>query len=256
MRTYLPRTVDDELARALRTSGAVVIKGPRACGKTETARRAAASEIGLDQDTAAMALSAADPRLLLDGATPRLLDEWQAVPGVWNAVRHAVDDRGARGQFILTGSATPEEDARRHSGAGRMRNLTMRTMTLSECGAPAAPASLGALLDGALEPSSGTAATVADYVSWMVRGGWPGWLDLEADDAAEAVASYVDEMSEHDYPMVGGPRRDPVASNIRKAIRFIYACRHVRNDDGRFDGANCQSLSRCAFFPRRFAGSL
>ena len=82
MRTYLPRTVDDELARALRTSGAVVIKSPRACGKTETARRAAASEIGLDQDTAAMALSAADPRLLLDGATPRLLDEWQAVPGV------------------------------------------------------------------------------------------------------------------------------------------------------------------------------
>ena len=209
MRTYLPRTVDDELARALRTSGAVVIKGPRACGKTETARRAAASEIGLDQDTAAVALSAADPRLLLDGATPRLLDEWQAVPGVWNAVRHAVDDRGARGQFILTGSATPEEDARRHSGAGRMRNLTMRTMTLSECGAPAAPASLGALLDGALEPSSGTAATVADYVSWMVRGGWPGRLDLEADDAAEAVASYVDEMSEHDYPLVGGPRRDP-----------------------------------------------
>ena len=209
MRTYLPRTVDDELARALRTSGAVVIKGPRACGKTETARRAAASEIGLDQDTAVMSLSAADPRLLLDGATPRLLDEWQAVPGVWNAVRHAVDDRGARGQFILTGSATPEEDARRHSGAGRMRNLTMRTMTLSECGAPAAPASLGALLDGALEPSSGTAATVADYVSWMVRGGWPGWLDLEADDAAEAVASYVDEMSEHDYPLVGGPRRDP-----------------------------------------------
>lgn len=111
MRTYLPRTVDGELARALRTSGAVVIKGPRACGKTETARRVAASEIGLDQDTATTALSAADPRLLLDGETPRLLDEWQAVPGVWNAVRHAVDDRGARGQFILTGSATPEEDA-------------------------------------------------------------------------------------------------------------------------------------------------
>ena len=76
MRTYLPRTVDDELARALRTSGAVVIKGPRACGKTETARGAAASEIGLDQDTATTALSAADPRLLLDGETPRLLDAW------------------------------------------------------------------------------------------------------------------------------------------------------------------------------------
>lgn len=127
MRTYLPRTVDGELARALRTSGAVVIKGPRACGKTETARRVAASEIGLDQDTATTALSAADPRLLLDGETPRLLDEWQAVPGVWNAVRHAVDDRDARGS-----SSSPAPRRRRRTPAG--------TLAPGECGTcPCAP---------------------------------------------------------------------------------------------------------------------
>ena len=209
MTAYLPRTVDSELARALRTSGAVLVRGPRACGKTETARQASASELRLDQAGAATTMAAMDPASALDGPTPRLLDEWQAVPDLWNAVRHAVDDRRQRGQFILTGSATPVDDATHHSGAGRIRSVTMRTMTLPERGLQAGHVSLTALLRDEAEPGPGTDASVADYASWMVSGGWPGWLDLEPGDAQDAVRSYVQEMSEHDYPEVGGARRDP-----------------------------------------------
>lgn len=128
-------------------------------------------------------------------------------------MRHAVDDRSQRGQFILTGSATPDESATRHSGAGRIRSLAMRTMSLAESasvsGMAAEPISLGALMSGTAEPCQGTETTVSDYAAWMVRGGWPGWLDLAPEDASEAVASYIAEMSEHDYPDIGGARRDP-----------------------------------------------
>lgn len=120
--------MDEELQRGLRTSGAVYGRGPRACGKTATSQQACASEIRLDESTPETFAARTDPRLALSGATPRLIDEWQAIPEIWKAVRHAIDDRKSRGQFILTGSATPEPESRRHSGAGRIRALTMRTM--------------------------------------------------------------------------------------------------------------------------------
>ena len=130
---YRPRVVDGQLAEALEAIGAVVIEGPKACGKTETARRAARSEIRIDTPAAEQAY-AVDPSLVLDGETPRLLDEWQAEPSIWNDVRHAVDDRQAKAQFILTGSAVPRDDVRRHSGAGRFIHVRMRPMTLAEAG--------------------------------------------------------------------------------------------------------------------------
>ncbi|MDO5513161.1 ATP-binding protein [Corynebacterium sp.] len=217
MANYIPRIVDAELDRALRSSGAIFIKGPRACGKTATARQVAASEIRLDTPSPDVTLVEADPRLVLDGATPRLIDEWQAVPEVWNAVRHAVDDRQDTGQFILTGSATPATDALRHPGAGRIRSLTMRTMTIAER-VEGRRASWAALLDGSLEPGPGTEASVADYAEWLVSGGWPGFRGLDTLDAAEGVSSYLQEMSEHDYPEIGGMRRDP-----RRFISFLRA---------------------------------
>src|SRR5680860_1426563 len=112
--------------------GAVLIEGVKGCGKTATARQRASSEVLLDTDPEAERRAAIDPRLLLDGHTPRLLDEWQRTPRVWDAVRRAVDDRGVPGQFILTGSATPSDDVQRHSGAGRFGVVRMRTMTLTE----------------------------------------------------------------------------------------------------------------------------
>ena len=137
---YRPRSIDAELAASLHAAGAVLIEGPRACGKTETARQAARSEVLLDLDEQARSLAAIDPGLLLEGDTPRLIDEWQVVPGIWDHVRRAVDARRAAdpatgvGQFILTGSAVPTDDLTRHVGSGRFVRLRMRPMTLAEAG--------------------------------------------------------------------------------------------------------------------------
>lgn len=149
---YRARVVDHSLARLLEATGAVVIEGPRACGKTETARQQAASEVRVDTPDARQAF-AASPSLLLDGTPPRLLDEWQVEPDLWNYVRHAVDDRQAVGQFILTGSAVPPDDPARHSGAGRFIHLRMRPMTLAELGVSTGDVSLEAVLAGSRRAS-------------------------------------------------------------------------------------------------------
>lgn len=218
MTSYVPRSVDPAIARGLRTSGAVLLRGPRACGKTESARQQANSEVILDTATPEVTLARIDPSLILAGDTPRLLDEWQEIPEIWNTVRHEIDNRRSRGQFILTGSATPPDDARRHPGAGRITTVTMRTMSLGERGVPSTEASLSALFAGTQEPGTGTQASVADYTGWMVAGGWPGWLDLDPEDAADNVRSYLWEMSEHDYPDIAGLRRDP-----RRFTSFLTA---------------------------------
>ena len=116
--SYQPRVVDRELTARLSAVGAVVIEGPKGCGKTATARQIAASEVLFDVDANARQAIAVDPALVLDGQTPRLLDEWQIEPAIWNHVRRAIDDRSDPGQFILTGSAGPPDDITRHTGAG------------------------------------------------------------------------------------------------------------------------------------------
>ncbi|AWB85151.1 ATP-binding protein [Corynebacterium liangguodongii] len=209
MKSYIDRVVDHEVRRGLKTSGALVIKGPRACGKTSTAQQFAASAIQLDRDTAEAAAVRMEPSLGLEGARPRLIDEWQAVPAIWNEVRHAVDSSAEKGQYLLTGSATPDEVAQRHSGAGRIRSVIMRTLTLMERGVEAEPVSLSAIIDATQEPTAGTAATVADYADLIVAGGFPEFFAMDPLDAQESMDSYVREMSEHDYPQLGGPRRDP-----------------------------------------------
>ena len=125
-REYWPRLADRELGRRLGRSGAVLIEGPRACGKTMTARQVAASGVMLDADPSARRAMGVAPGFLLRGETPRLIDEWQIVPEIWNHVRHAVDERAGRGHFILTGSAVPPDDITRHTGAGRVSRLRMR----------------------------------------------------------------------------------------------------------------------------------
>ena len=152
MKSYIPRLVDAELERGLRASGAVEICGPRACGKTETARHAVnaagGSQISLDVAGTTMDLLRSAPGQILLGNTPRLIDEWQSLPQIWNLVRHEIDDRGRKGQFILTGSSTPEEDSLRHSGTGRICRLTMRTMSLYERGPNQGNLSLASLFEG------------------------------------------------------------------------------------------------------------
>ncbi|WP_257160726.1 ATP-binding protein [Corynebacterium cystitidis] len=209
MKKYIPRLVDNEVQRGLKTSGALLLQGPRACGKTSTAKQCTQSSIQLDRDTPETMLARNHPALALEGAKPRLLDECQAVPGVWNEVRHAVDEATDKGLFILTGSATPEEESARHSGAGRIRSVVMRTLSLAERQVPAQRVSLEQIIADNQEFTAGTEATVEDYAHWIVASGFPEFFTLDSEDAHELLIAYLDNMSEHDYPLLGGPRRDP-----------------------------------------------
>jgi uncharacterized protein len=239
--TYLPRVVDEELQRRLATMGAVLIEGPKACGKTKTALQEATSQIRLDVDERARQTAAVDPSLLLDGPTPRLIDEWQIAPEIWNHVRRAVDDRAERGQFILTGSAVPADDVTRHSGAGRIGRLLMRPMSLFESSESTADVSLGALLDGGRPRSADPGLKVADVVHLMARGGWPGHLGHSTSEALDAVRDYLGEIQRVDIRQVDGIRRDPV--RVRRLLKSFarHSATYVSNrtlasDSGGTDG--------------------
>ncbi len=189
--------------------GAVVVEGPKGCGKTETARRVAASEVRLDVDANARQAAEADPTLVLGGAVPRLIDEWQVVPEVWNHVRRAVDDRGSPGQFLLTGSAVPRDDATRHTGAGRFARLRMRPMSLFESGHSTGQVSLAALLRGEAPRAPDPGVTVADIVERIAVGGWPAIQSLPVEAALRAMRAYVGELARTDIRRVDGVAHDP-----------------------------------------------
>ena len=144
---YRQRFAESAIDKALSAVGAVVIEGPRACGKTWTARQFARSEVLFDGSDEQRMAFAVDPARTLDGDVPRLLDEWHLVPGVWNAMRRACDDRRDKGIFLLTGSAVPPDDITRHSGAGRVRRVRMRTMSLAESGRSTCEVPLSPLLN-------------------------------------------------------------------------------------------------------------
>jgi predicted AAA+ superfamily ATPase len=214
---YINRVVDHELISRLSASGAVLIEGAKACGKTETARRAAASEVLLDVDTAAREAASVDPSLVLDGAPPRLLDEWQLQPGLWNHVRRAVDDRGQPGQFILTGSAVPADDATRHTGAGRISRLRMRPMSLFETGHSTGGLSLARLLAGEAVRGPDPGLTVAEIAERVAVGGWPGHTG-PAERSIRANRDYLEEIRRVDVGRIA-PRRDP--GRIGRLLRSL-----------------------------------
>jgi uncharacterized protein len=219
---YRPRTVDDELKRLLAAMGAVLVEGPKACGKTETARQIASSEVRLDVDRNARKAVAVDPSLILEGDTPRLIDEWQVEPEVWNHVRRSVDDRKATGQFILTGSAMPTDDHTRHTGAGRVGRLRMRPMSLHEWGVSTGTVSLAALLAGEPPRSPDPGLTVAQLAELVAVGGWPGLLELDVDTAMTAVRAYLDEIRRTDVQRVGSDHdADRVMLLIRSLARNV-----------------------------------
>lgn len=217
--TYVERVVDEELDQRLETSGAVLVEGPKACGKTETARQRAASEVLLDVDEAAQAAAAVDPNLVLSGATPRLIDEWQVEPKIWNHVRRAVDDRREPGQFILAGSAAPADDATRHSGAGRISRLRMRPMSLFESGLSDGSISLRDLFEGGEAEAEDRGVELADLTEAIVRGGWPALQQLPVDVAMESVSDYLEEVCRTDINQVDGVHRDP--SRVRRLLHSL-----------------------------------
>ena len=145
---YIERISDLEMRKKLDASGALLIRGMKACGKTKSAKQVASSVVSFDQDEQIKLLMDTAPQRILIGAVPRLIDEWQEFPKIWNYVRHEVDERNDVAQFILTGSANPAEDAKIHSGAGRFTVLDMRTMSWQELGYSSGEISLGRLLEG------------------------------------------------------------------------------------------------------------
>jgi predicted AAA+ superfamily ATPase len=217
-RAYLPRLADAALATQLKAMGAVLIEGMKGCGKTATARQRASSEVLLDSDPNAVKRAELDPRLILDGPTPRLLDEWQRTPRLWDVVRRAVDDRGLAGQFILTGSATPNDDIPRHSGAGRFGLVRMRTMTLAEKQATTPSVSLTDLLGGAPLTPANSPVQVRDYFHHVAVGGWPTLVGADETVARTFLTGYLDIIIEHDIDEVSGSPRNP-----RLVRRFLHA---------------------------------
>lgn len=206
---YAPRIADGELVDRLRGSGAVVIEGARACGKTATARNTAASEALLDTDANMRRAVSVNPDLVLDGETPRLIDEWQLAPAIWNLVRRAVDDRQQAGQFVLTGSAIPTDDITRHSGAGRFTRLRMRPMSLFEQDRSIGAVSLRDLLAGEAMEGVRTETTIGEIAEAISVGGWPGLQATATDDALRLIRGYVDELARTDVSRVDSRRRDP-----------------------------------------------
>jgi predicted AAA+ superfamily ATPase len=206
---YRDRIADKELVARLRAAGAVVIEGPKACGKTTTAMRVAASHVMVDIDPSARQALAVDPSLVLEGDRPRLLDEWQVAPELWNYVRRAVDASDGFGHFILTGSAVPAEDVERHTGAGRFSLLRMRPMSLFESGHADGQVSLAALFDGASPRATDPGLTVRGLADLITVGGWPAQQGQAVPDAARAVRDYLEQIRSVDVSRVGGVRRDP-----------------------------------------------
>jgi predicted AAA+ superfamily ATPase len=221
--------------------GAIVIEGPKACGKTATARQLAASEVLLDVDQNAREMIALEPALVLDGPTPRLLDEWQIEPTIWNHIRRAVDERRDPGQFILTGSAVPPDDITRHTGAGRIGRLKMRPMSLFEAVRSTGAISLASLLEGTLNATGDPGLTVTDLASDISLGGWPGWREHNVTDRLLAIRDYLDEIARVDIGRVDGTPRDPnrvaqlLASLARNVATPVSAATLAR-DTGGADG--------------------
>ena len=222
---YRPRLADNILAHKLKGKGAVLIQGPKWCGKTTTAEQMAKSILYMSKPEDVKAnLVAADiqPSTLLEGKTPRLIDEWQIAPKLWDAVRFEVDHRNKQGQFILTGSAVPpDNDEIYHTGTGRFAWIKMRPMTLFESGESTGEISLKELFNQPKEILAQNKLDDLNRLAFLIcRGGWPGALDMEDDIALEQAFDYFDAIVNSDISRVDNVQRD---SERAKRLMKSYA---------------------------------
>ena len=216
---YLPRIVDAELAELLSATGAVLVEGPKASGKTATAMQAAQSEVLLDIDVNARRMISVDPAAVLEGAAPRLIDEWQLEPAIWNHVRRTVDQRDAPGQFILTGSAVPADDVTRHTGAGRFTRLRMRPLSLYEAGRSTGEISLQGLLGGDEQRAKRSELSITTVAELICAGGWPGNIGKGLPQTLRTNRGYLDELRRADISRVSGKTRDP--NKVGRLLRSL-----------------------------------
>jgi uncharacterized protein len=233
---YTPRIADSELKVRLNAAGAVLIEGAKACGKTETARRVANSEVLLDIDSAAREAAELNPALVLEGKVPRLIDEWQLEPEIWNHVRRTVDERVEPGQFILAGSAQPTDSETRHTGAGRVSRLRMRPMSLYELGSSNGEISLAALLDRQKGEAADPRLDFEDLAAAICRGGWPAFRDLDLPNALRRVRDYLGEIPRDVQRLGSGHRVERVTRLIQSLARNVatpVAARTLATDASR-----------------------
>jgi len=217
---YNPRITDAELERKLNASGALLIRGMKACGKTESAKKFASSVVAFDQDPQVSLFMETAPQRLLLGETPRLIDEWQEYPKIWNYVRHEVDDRNDIAQFILTGSANPEESVKMHSGAGRFTIMDMRTMSWLELGYSSGKIKLSDLLESISSMDVEDEATDLELiVERIIKGGFPSLINKSLRQAIEINRAYVDLLSEVDMSRVSDVKRNP--DKVRKLLKSL-----------------------------------
>lgn len=248
IREYRKRIVDSLLSRRLAGKGAVLVEGLKWCGKTTTAEQVSGSVLYMD-DPARMrqnlVLADIDPALLLEGATPRLLDEWQLAPKLWDAVRFAVDHREGNGQFILTGSAVPpSRESIHHSGTGRFAWLKMRTMSLYESGDSTGQVSLRDLFSSPEQIMGRSLLDLPRLAFLTCRGGWPGAVSLSPELALDQAFDYLEAVVHQDISRVDGISRNPEDA---RALLRSYA---------RHQGSQCPMTSICDDQQKRASGVL
>jgi hypothetical protein len=216
---YRERITDKELHRKLHASGAVLIKGAKACGKTESAKQLSKSILHVDRDEQVDALMDSAPKRLLMGDTPRLIDEWQVQPKLWDYIRHEIDDRQENAQFILTGSANPEETVKMHSGAGRFTIVEMRTMSWMELGFSSGKIRLSDLFEGRKIDIFDQPTDLDFIVDQIIAGGFPSILNKNTSQAADLNRAYIEFLAEVDMSRVSNVKRDPV--KVRSLLRSL-----------------------------------
>lgn len=217
---YLPRIADKILADRLKAFGAVQITGPKWCGKTTTAERQANSVIKLqdpDRREGYLATAKIKPSLLLKGETPRLIDEWQVAPVIWDAVRHAVDERRLKGQFILTGSTVVDDEEILHTGTGRISEMSMTPMSLFESKESNGSIELYKIFNDPEYDIEGLTSdlSIVQLIYAACRGGWPASLDIPDERSQLLIAKdYVNEICEKDIYRVDKVKRNPTLARL------------------------------------------
>lgn len=215
--TYYSRIIDSVVRSHLNTFGAVCIEGPKWCGKTWTASFHSQSVIYLGDPSGNFQnkeLAKLDPKLVLSGETPRLIDEWQEVPELWDAVRFEVDQRGDKGQFILTGSATPAQKGILHSGAGRISTLRMRPMSLYESKDSSGQVSLEDICNGNFINVATDEVSLFKIIKLILRGGWPGSLGIDETAYTTVAREYLNAIINHDVYRLEGINRNTRKMNL------------------------------------------
>ena len=247
MKEYKKRIADELLKKKLKGKGAVLIQGPKWCGKTTTAEQISNSVLYMDnpeEKKQNISLANLKPSLLLTGEVPRLIDEWQLAPKLWDAIRFEVDHRGEEGQFILTGSSVPANmDEVAHTGTGRFAWLTMRPMTLYESGESNGSVSLLDLFNSSIELNGTSKLSLEDVAYLCCRGGWPRSIFMDKDTALEQAYDYYDAVVNADISRVDNINRSPErAKNLMKSYARNIGSQ-VSNETIKDDMLNNDSFS-------------